>query len=147
MRQIRLSIHIRRPPADVFDFLTDPSNLSKWNSVMESADWTSSAAAGVGSTYRVLAKMPGGKKKGLFEITKWDPPHRYGYRSLEIAFPFRAIESTITLTPRDGGTQLTFEAQFALVGLLSLAEGLFVGMAAKGDGANLATAKRLLEGS
>lgn len=145
MRKIRLSIHINRPREDVFDFLSDPANLSKWNSVMDSAEWTSSDAARAGSTYRVVAKMPGGKKKGLFEITQWDPPQRYGYRSREIAFPFESIESTITLAPQDGGTQLTFEAQFALSGLLSLVEGMFVKMAEKGDGANLATAKRLLE--
>ena len=145
MRKFTLGIHIDRPQADVFKFLSDPANLSKWNSVMESAEWTSRDAAGAGSTSKVVAKMPGGKKTGLFAITQWDPPHRYGYRSLEIAFPFKAIESTITLAPRDGGTQVTFEAQFALTGLLSLVEGLFVGAAEKGDGANLATAKRLLE--
>lgn len=52
--------------------------------------------------------MPGGKKKGLFEITQWDPAQRYGYRSVEIAFPFKSVESTITLAPQDGGTALTF---------------------------------------
>jgi hypothetical protein len=145
MRRIKLSIHIHRARQDVFDFLSDPANLSKWNSVMESAAWTSSDPAGVGSTYNVLAKMPGGMKKGLFEITQWDPPQRYGYRSREIAFPFKSIESTISLAPQDGGTELTFEAQFALAGLLSLVEGMFVKMAEKGDGANLAVAKRLLE--
>ncbi|MBK6515290.1 MAG: SRPBCC family protein [Polyangiaceae bacterium] len=86
-------------------------------------------AAGVGSTYKVLAKMPGGKKQGLFEITQWDPPHRYGYRSLEIAFPFKTIESTISLAPRNGGTQVILDAQFALTGLLSLAEGMFADLA------------------
>lgn len=107
MGQFTLGVFINRSQQDVFDFLSDPANLSKWNSTYEAAQWTSSEAPGIGSTYKVLAKMPGGKK--------------------------------------ENGTQLTFESQFGIVGILKFAEGMFGKLAEKGDGSNLDTAKRLLE--
>lgn len=45
----------------------------------------------------------------------------------------------------DGGTELSFDGQFDLTGVLRLLEGMFVKLAVKGDQVNLATAKRLLE--
>jgi hypothetical protein len=36
---------------------------------MESAEWGSSGVSGIGSIYKVLVKIPGGKKEGQFEIT------------------------------------------------------------------------------
>jgi len=146
MQKFTVNVLINRPQQDVFDFLSDPANLSKWNSNFASAEWTSSNAPGRGSTYKVLAKMSGGKDEGLFEITQWDPPQRYSYKSISrLPFPIESIESVITLTPKENGTQLTFESQFGLVGILKFAEGLFRKLAEKGDGDNFETAKRLIE--
>lgn len=148
MGKFTLNIFINRSQQDVFDFLSDPANLSKWNSNFASAEWTSSNAPGLGSTYRVLANMPGGKNEGLFEITQWDPPQRYGYKSISsLPFPIESIESTVTLVSKENGTQIIFESQFALVGVLKVAEGMFRKLAEKGDGNNFDTAKRLLEAS
>jgi uncharacterized protein YndB with AHSA1/START domain len=145
MHKFTLSVFINRSQRDVFDYLSNPANLSKWNSVFESAKWTSRDVPGIGSTYRVLAKMPGGKKEGLFEITQWDPPHRYSYKSVRLAFPLESIESAVTLAPQEKGTQLTFESQFGIAGILKFAEGMFGKLSEKGDGSNFETAKRLLE--
>jgi hypothetical protein len=146
VQKFTLSVFINRPLQDVFDFLSNPANLSKWNSNFASAEWTSSDAPGLGSTYRVLAKMSGGINEGLFEITQWDPPQHYGYKSISrLPFPMESIESVVMLAPKGNGTQITFESQFGLVGMLKLAEGMFSKLAAKGDGDNFDTAKRLLE--
>ncbi len=55
------------------------------------------------------------------------------------------MESTITLKPKNDGTQVTFESQFELVGALKFAEGFFVKLGKKQDGKNFDIAKRLLE--
>ena len=90
--------------------------------------------------------MSGGKNEGLFEITQWDPPQCYGYKSISgLPFPIESIESVVMLSPKANGTQLTFESQFGLVGVLKVAEGMFRKLAEKGDGNNFDTAKRLLE--
>lgn len=146
MQKFTVSVFINRPQQDVFDFLSEPANLSKWNSNFASAEWTSSDAPGLGSTYKVLAKMSGGKNEGLFEITQWDPPQRYSYKSISrLPFPIESIESAVTFAPKENGTQITFESQFGLVGILKFAEGMFSKLAKKGDGDNFETAKRLIE--
>ncbi len=146
MGKFTVSVFINRLPQDVFDFLSEPANLSKWNSNFASAEWTSSDALGLGSTYKVVAKMSGGKNEGLFEITQWDPPQRYTYKSISgLPFPIESIESVVTLASKENGTQITFESHFGLVGILKFAEGMFSKLATKGDGDNFDTAKRLLE--
>lgn len=146
MGKFTISVFINRSQQDVFDFLSDPANLSKWNSNFAAAEWTFNDTPGLGSTYKVLAKMSGGKNEGLFEITQWDPPHRYGYKSISgLPFPIESIESAVTLVPTENGTQLTFESQFGLARVLKFAEGMLKKLAEKGDGENFDTAKRLLE--
>ena len=146
VQKFTLTVFINRSQQDVFDFLSDPANLSKWNSNFTSAEWASSNVPGLGSMYRVRTKMSGGKNEGLFEITQWDPSHRYSYRSISrLPFPLECIESAVTLTPKENGTQLTFESQFGLVGVLKVVEGMFRKVAEKEDGNNFDTAKRLLE--
>jgi len=148
MGKFTVNVFINRPQQDVFEFLTNPANLSKWNSNFASAEWTSRDAPGLGSTYKVLAKMSGGKNEGLFEITQWDPPQRYSYKSISgLPFPIESIESAVTLASKENGTQITFESQFGLAGILKFAEGMFRKLATKGDGDNFDTAKRLLEAS
>ena len=142
MGKFTLNVFINRSQQDVFDFLSNPANLSIWNSNFSSAEWTSSDTPGVGSTYKVLA----GKNEGLFEITQWAPPHRYCYKSIsKLPFPIESIESAVTLAPEENGTQLTFESQFGIAGILRFADGMFGKLARKGDGSNFETAKRFLE--
>ncbi len=145
MGKFTLSVFINRSQQEVFDFLSNPANLSKWSSAFESAEWASSGAPGIGSTYRVSARILGSKKEGLFEIVRWDRPNLYSYKMNARAFPIERLESTITLEQKYNGTQVTFESQFEIVGVLKFAEGIFAKMGEKQDGSNFDTAKRLLE--
>jgi carbon monoxide dehydrogenase subunit G len=139
------SIFINRSQQDVFDFLTNPANLQKWATVVEFAEWTSTGTPGIGSTYKQVVKFLGRNSETVFEISSWDPPNRYGYRSINIPPPAESIESVITLAPKENGTQLTFEAQLGAIGIFKFAEGMLGKMAEKGDGNNIDTLKQLLE--
>jgi uncharacterized protein YndB with AHSA1/START domain len=145
MGEFAFSVFINRSQQDVFDFLSDPANLSKWNSSFESAKWASSAAPGPGSTYRVSAKLLGAKKEGLFEIIQWDRPNCYSYQMNQRAFPIEQMLSAVTLQPKSNGTQVTFESHYELAGILKYAEGFFAGMGKKQDSRNFETAKKILE--
>ena len=68
MIELKLDVFIDRPPQEVFDFLSEPANLPRWNSVIRSAQWTTSDTPRVGSTYRVRATFLGSTKEGLGEI-------------------------------------------------------------------------------
>lgn len=146
MGKVTFNVFINRSQQDVFDFLSNPANLSKWNTSFESAEWASSGVPGVGSAFRASSPAPGSKKEMMFEIVQWDPPNRYGYRMNErLLFIINGFESIITLSPKDNGTQVTFESRFEISGALKFTEGLFVRMGEKGDGKNFDNAKRLLE--
>lgn len=145
MYKFTKSIFINRPQQDVFDFLSNPSNLAKWASVVEFAEWTSTGTPGIGSTYKQVVKFLGRNSETVFEITSWDPPNRYSYRSINIPPPAESIESVITLAPKENGTQLTFDAQLGAVGFFKFAEVMLGKMAERGDGDNIDTLKQLLE--
>ena len=145
MYKFTKSVFIDRSQQDVFDFMSNPANATKWQSSVEFAEWTSAGMAGVGSTYKLVVKALGSKSELVFEITDWDSPNHYSYKSIKISAPLESIESVITLAPQESGTQLTFEAQIGAAGVFKLAEGLLGKMAEKGDGSNIDTLKQLLE--
>ena len=145
MNTFTLSVFIDRPQEDVFDFLSNPANLSKWDSDFESAEWISSDIPGIGSTYRASGKRLGSEKDGFFEIVRWNRPNGYSYKVKERMFLFEHAETIFTLKPKDNGTEVTYEAQFEIVGILKFAEGFAARMGKKRVESNLNAAKRLLE--
>ena len=145
MHKFTLSVFINRSQQDVFDFLSDPVNLPKWDSDFESAEWISSDAPGIGSIYRASGKRLGSQKDGWFEIVQWNRPNCYSYKVKERMFLFEGAESVVTLKPKDNGTEATFEYQFEVVGTLNFAEGFVARMGKKRIEGNLNAAKRLLE--
>jgi len=145
MQKFTLSVFINRSQQDVFDFLSDPANLSKWDADFESAEWTSNAAPGIGSTYRASGRRLGSEKDGWFEIVQWNRPDHYSYKVKERMFLFERAETAITLKPKDNGTEATCEYQFEIVGRLKFTEGLVARLGKKRIEGNLNAAKRLLE--
>jgi carbon monoxide dehydrogenase subunit G len=147
MQKFRSGVFINRSQQDVFDFLSDPANLSKWDSDFESAAWISNDAPGVGSTYRASGKRIGSEKDGFFEIVQWDCPNRYSYKVKERMFLFERAETTVTLEPKSNGTAVLYESQFEIVSRLKFAEGLVARLGKKRIEGNLDAAKRILEAS
>ncbi|GEM_PF-826863 len=145
MYKFTKSVFINRSQQDVFEFLSNPANMPKWQSAVELAEWTSEGNPGVGSTYKAVVKMPGGKSENIFEITHWDPPNRYNYKSVKFSIP-GSIKSSFTLAPKENNScQLTFEAQLEAAGILKIAESMLGKQAEKGEGNTIETLKQLLE--
>lgn len=144
MYKFTKNIFINRSQQVVFDFLSNPANMPKWQPALVSAEWISLDTPDIGSTYKTVAKAFGGKAEYLLEITHWDPPNHYSYKSVRIPFP-GSIESSYTLAAKENGTQVTWEVQIATTGLLKIAESMLGKQAAKVEGNNLDLAKQLLE--
>ena len=104
MQKFTLSVFINRSQQDVFDFLSDPANLPKWDSDFESAEWISSDAPDIGSIYRASGKRLGSQKDGWFEVVQGDRPDCYSYKVRERMFLFELAETVVTLKPKDNGT-------------------------------------------
>ena len=101
--------------------MSNPAEHSKYSNIAESAEWTTQGPPGVGSTYRGVGKALGRKIESTNEITLWDPPNQYGYKSIGGSFPF---ETTYTFEQSEYGTQLSIHAQLEIGGFFKIAEGL-----------------------
>jgi carbon monoxide dehydrogenase subunit G len=115
------SIFISRKQQEVFDFVTDPANDAKWRNSSVSAEWTSEGLVGVGSTQRSVDKFMGRNLESTSEVTFWDPPNQYGWKSVSSPVPY---ELSIKFDPQENGTRVTLNGQAELGGFFKLAEGL-----------------------
>jgi carbon monoxide dehydrogenase subunit G len=86
-----------------------------------SSEWTSEGPVGVGSTQHSVDKFLGRNIESDSEITVWDPPNEYGWKSVGGPIPY---ELSMKFTPDGGGTQISFGGQAELGGFLKLAEGM-----------------------
>jgi hypothetical protein len=133
---------ISRPPDQVFDFISDPGNDAEWCKGSKFAEWTSEGAIGVGSTMRSVDRAMGRDVEVHSEITAWDPPRIYAFRSIGSSFP---AEFRLTFAPLDGQTRLTMAGRIEFRGILKPFEWLFGGQVQRQVEDDLETLKRLLE--
>ena len=114
------SIFINRPQQEVFDFVSNPANEIQWGGNVEVSEWTSEGPPGVGSTMRWVVRSLGLKMGSTAEITSWDPPNQYSFKSVSGGLTF---EATRRFESKENGTQLTVNAQGEFSGLLKIVEG------------------------
>ena len=82
MYKSEMSIFVNRPLQTVFDYVSNFANIPKWANSVESAELTSNGPLGVGSTYKTVGRLLGLKIEGAVEITRWDPPNLFSYKSV-----------------------------------------------------------------
>jgi uncharacterized membrane protein len=136
------SVFIKRPPQEVFDYMTTPANTPKWQSSSESAEWISEGPVGVGSTWRAQNKFMGRKIEATLEITSWNPPNEHSFKAIGSPVPF---ENTVKLEDKEGGTQLILTGQAELGGFFKLAEGMVGKQLDKQMESDLANLKQMME--
>jgi uncharacterized protein YndB with AHSA1/START domain len=136
------SIFINQPPQEVFNAITDLAKQSLWQSMVESAEWTSNGSHGVGSTQRVVARFLGRKIESEIEVTAWEPPHRVDYKFVNGPYP---AEVSNTLQSQSEGTLLTAQSQGEMGSFFKLAEGLVARQLEKQIATNLESLKLLME--
>jgi uncharacterized protein YndB with AHSA1/START domain len=142
MFETRNSIFINQPPQAVFSVITDPAKQLLWQSMVESAEWSSNGSQGVGSTQRVVARFLGRKIESEIEFTAWEPPHRIDYKFVNGPYP---AEVSNTLQPQGEGTLLTAVSQGEMGSFFKLAEGLVARQLEKQLAANFELLKLLVE--
>ena len=76
---------------------------------------------GVGSTFRSVDRFMGRDIEAVSEITIWDPPNMYGFKSVGGSFP---AEFTLRFESEEGGTELTSRGEIEFKGLLKVVEWL-----------------------
>ena len=142
MFKFEKSIMINRPQQEVFDFVTDLANDSKWQTGIVSVERTSEGPIGAGSTWRYKLKFMGREMEAEIELTSYDPPNQASVKSIGGPVPF---QNTYTFESKDGGTQMTFSGQAEIGGFFKMAEGLVGKQMEKQMEADGAALKKLLE--
>ena len=132
MIKIELTEHIGKPAKEVFEFITDLSNVSdslkEEGAIYRGTKQTSEGPIGLGTTYTDTSTS--GPMRG--EIVEWEPLTRVKFlQKVKIIF-FTLIEVRITYTLEDLGdqtTKVTRDYEMELYGIFRLMEkrsGVFV---------------------
>lgn len=120
------SIFIKAPIEKVFDYSAEPDNVPKWvRSCIEIWERSEGPVA-VGTTYRELAAVPGGRKiKCINKVTELNRPHKF------VQETENGIRLTIVckLESKNGGTLFTMSGDWTMGGkfLTILLDKLFMG--------------------
>ena len=128
-------VDIDRSPEDVYAYLTDVSNLPKWQSGVHSARRE-------GSQIHESRHMLGRELATTLEVEEEDPPRVFALRAVNSPVPFAVRHE---LEPSGGGTRLTVTAEGDTGLLPGFAAGIMARRAEKQFRKDFERLKRLLE--
>jgi uncharacterized protein YndB with AHSA1/START domain len=138
----RRTVTIHRPPADVFAYVANGLNATKWRPGVLDIELVS--GDGAGAIYRQGVRGPGGRRIAAdYEVTAYEPNARLEFKA--IAGPVRPTGGyTFEETP--DGTAVTFWLEASLGGLKGLLLGRQVQQTMDAEMRALDRLKEQLEG-
>ena len=142
MINLDFSALIDRPQKDVFAFVANPGNMSKWNSAVVSLEQVTPGAVGVGAKFKSVGEMMGRRIEGEMEITAYEPESKCGFQIN--AGPMQ-VNITLSFKTVGTGTKINLNAQGNPGGLFKLAEGVLAGRVKSMMEEYLARLKTVLE--
>ncbi|MEY2816790.1 MAG: hypothetical protein RL275_253 [Chloroflexota bacterium] len=144
MINLDLGVLIDRPVKDVFAFVANPNNMSKWNSAVVSLEQVTPGVVGVGTKFKTVGEMMGRRIEGDMQVTAYEPDTKCGFQVQ--AGPMQ-VNLTMTFKTVGTGTKVSLNAQGNPGGLFKLAEGVMAGQVKSMMEGNLARLKSALEGA
>jgi len=133
---------IDKPVKDVFAFITNPANMSKWNSAVVSLEQITPGEVGLGTKFKSVGEMMGRRIEGEMQVVAFEPDSKYGFQM--DAGPVQ-VNVTLNFKTVGTGTKLSLNAQGNPGGLFKLAEGVMQGRVKSMMEENLARLKSVLE--
>lgn len=115
------SIEIARPPEEVFAFLTDPSNLARWQDAEDVTQLTS-GPLGVGTRLREVHKALGRRRVEITEFVVYDPGRRFEIHMIDGP----PLDGRWDFEPSPAGTLLKFTPLVRLTGVAKRLEPVMI---------------------
>ena len=144
MPEAKRTITVNRPIADVFAFVSDGANATKWRSGV--LDLSHTSGAGVGERWKQGVRGPGGRRIDAdYEITSFDAPHKLEFKAT--AGPVRPTGGYLLVESAENVTDLTFWLKAEVGGLKGLLMGGAVQKTMDAEMAALDRLKSVLEAS
>jgi len=114
MAKIQEQVIINCPSEEVWKFLTDLSNLPKWDSGVLEAKQTSSEPLGVGSTFLTRHRW----MAYSFRCSEYEPNHRFSFEFSQ--GPMKGASASVNLETIEEKTSATFVLDPKIGGVLKL---------------------------
>ncbi len=109
---------VARPPEVVFDYVTNPDNLSAWQPVNRGIEPLTDGPPGLGSRFRERLKPPASREfEQITEFVAFDRPRLLKVHVVEGPVP---VDGTWAFAPEGAGTRVTFTAEGELHGWMKL---------------------------
>jgi uncharacterized protein YndB with AHSA1/START domain len=99
---------IARPPMDVFEFMVDPRNLARWQTVKTHVAPVTEGSPGLGYRVRERTKVGPREWEQLVEFTEFEPGRVLGVNVIEGP----PSHGRWTMEPDGAGTRIHFEGEF-----------------------------------
>jgi carbon monoxide dehydrogenase subunit G len=142
MFSVEKSVHIEKPAADVFSFVSEFANDAKWQDGIVRSEQTSQGPIGVGTTGQTVQKFMGRELKNDLQVTTFEPPKRFGAKTTSGPVQFEVM---CTLEEMGGGTHMTVHMEGEPGGFFKVAEGMVKNELNKTIDRDLAKLKQVLE--
>lgn len=142
MINIDLGTLIDRPQMDVFAFVANPNNMTKWNSAVVSLEQVTPGDVGVGTKFKSAGELMGRRLEGEMQVVAYEPDTKCGFQVN--AGPMQ-VTMTVTFKTVGTGTKISLNAQGNPAGVFKLAEGVMTGRVKSMMEENLARLKSALE--
>lgn len=133
---------IARPPAAVFQFITDTRNAPRVIPSVQRLEAMTDGPTRVGTRYRETRLVNGKEAQAELEVTGFEPPGRYAVRNVT-----DGIQTVYTyrFQPERDGTRVTLECVVSAGGLKKLMAPIVAAVLKKEDGDHLARLKTAVE--
>jgi uncharacterized protein YndB with AHSA1/START domain len=136
------AITIRKPPAEVFQYLKYAEKISQWTPV-KGMRLLTEGPIGVGTQYAQTISVLGQNFESVTEIMEFDEPNLFVFKAISGPLPFL---QRFTLSPTGDGTKLEAVLEGEPGGFFKLAQSLLAPAAHKQLHDQLHKLKHLLEG-
>jgi carbon monoxide dehydrogenase subunit G len=144
MTTITQSVTVNRPVAEVWNFISNFENTTRWSRGVLEARQTSDGPLDVGSTLQSVVKAFGRRRTADYLVTEYEPNHAFAFKVTSGPMTSRARYS---VEPAGAGTRLTASGEAEATGLYTLVAPILVGTLKRHSQDDLANVKRILEAS
>lgn len=144
MPTIAQSVTVNRPVEEVWDFISNFENTTRWSQGVLEARQTSDGPLGVGSTLQTVVRAFGRRRTADYLVTEYEPNHAFAFTVTSGPMTSRARYS---VEPAGAGTRLTASGEARARGLSKLLAPILVRIVKRHSQDDLANAKRILEAS
>ena len=117
MIEVQKVFTVTKPIGFVQEYLKDFANAAEWDPGTKSCTRQGSGPVQVGATWRNVSEFKGKETELTYELTDSSPRH------LQFVGTNKTVTSTddITMATVDGGTSITYHAEFEFHGIAKLA--------------------------